>query len=70
MNAFQLRVGDMVLVEGEPEPAEVIKRGKTYLGPIGIRLASGDERWFDIRTGTEAILAGARLVDGNWQPLQ
>lgn len=69
MNAFSLRVGDMVLVEGETAPAQVIKRGRTYLSPIGVRLASGKERWFDSRTGADAIVAGARMIDGNWKAL-
>jgi hypothetical protein len=70
MDAFQLRVGDMVLVAGEGKPAEVISRGRTYLSPIGVRLANGTERWFDSgKTGVKAIVAGARMVDGNWQPL-
>jgi hypothetical protein len=59
----------MVLVEGETAPAEVIKRGRTYLSPIGVRLVNGNERWFDSRKGTDAILAGARLIEGSWQAL-
>lgn len=59
----------MVLVQGETAPAEVIKRGRTYLSPIGVRLVNGTERWFDSRTGADAILAGARLIDGGWQAL-
>lgn len=70
MDAFTLRVGDMVLVAGEEAPAQVISRGRTYLSPIGIKLASGKQRWFDSgKTGVKDIVAGARLIDGNWQPL-
>lgn len=68
-DAFQLRVGDMVLVQGETAPAQVFKRGRTYLSPIGVRLANGAERWFDSRKGTAGIVAGARLIEGSWQPL-
>lgn len=66
---LKLRVGDMVLVVGEAAPAEVIGRGKTYLSPIGVLLASGKQRWFDMRKGTSDLVAGARHVEGDWVPL-
>jgi hypothetical protein len=34
-----------------------------------VRLVNGNERWFDSRKGTDAILAGARLIEGSWQAL-
>lgn len=70
-NPYQLRGGDQVLVQvGKRKvTGRVVFRGRTYLSPIQIELADGSTLWFNSRTGTSAIVAGARLIDGKWQPL-
>ena len=70
-NALQLRVGDhcLVLVGGQHRHGEVVYRGRAYLSPIQVRFENGEHRWFNLKTGTTAIVAGVRKINGSWQPL-
>lgn len=68
-DANQLRRGDMVLIQvGSKQKAGEVIHAKAY-DTIGIRLADKNEKWFGSRTGFDNILAGARLVDGQWRVL-
>jgi hypothetical protein len=67
-NALQLQKGDFALVkrQGEQFAAEVTfaKRGH-----IAVQFCTGDTANFHSRSGYGDILAGARLVNGQWQAL-
>jgi len=74
-NPFQLRAGDTALVQVDERQVafEVVRRGKTYLSPIWLRpVFKSDypgDLVFDSRSNVSAIVAGARRINGDWQPL-
>lgn len=72
-NALQLRKDDYVLVEAKSKKREERRMARVVLrrpSVIGVRFANSTHmRFFDLRTGFDDILSGARLVDGQWQPL-
>lgn len=68
-NANQLRKGDQVLVQlGRKQKRAEVVYAKAY-SSIGVEFPSGDQKWFSSRAGFEDLVAGARLVNGEWRPL-
>jgi len=68
---LKLRAGDVVLVNDPPfqHPVQAVVT-QTYInGGLAIQLEDKRTRFFSSREGFADILAGARLIDGNWSPI-